>query len=341
MANDARYRASQPLVSVVVRTRNRSRLLTRALDCLANQTYSKIEILVVDHNSTDDTASVVDSYGQGIRYIRHEGHFRDTFNVWRDKIRGEYLSFLDDDDYLLPRCIEKLVRVLDERKEIHVVFARHCMYYPHPDRSEIVAFTPKRDCRNMRRLLLQSNIIPWNAVILRTGCLDNTPPLPEGLVGAFDWFFWIQLEIKGCNFLQIPDVLGIIRMSPDSVQLQSERMSLGGLQCVRHYGGHMTIRQKIANGYYLVHGTRLIRHGLILLENHEGRKGRRYILTGLLSLLPGIRGKSTLPLALLLLYATLVSNPSLARSRMEALFRRPLFRTYAEKKRMERTAIGH
>ena len=63
------------LVSVIIRTWNRSKYLKEAIDSVLNQTYKNIEIIVVDDGSTDNTADIVKAYGEKVRYQiqKHSG----------------------------------------------------------------------------------------------------------------------------------------------------------------------------------------------------------------------------------------------------------------------------
>lgn len=94
-----------PLVSVVIPTRNRSSLLLRAINSVRNQTYTNLEIIVVDDASDDDTEFVVRAVGDPrIRYIRH--HLQKGASAARNtgirEATGVFIAFLDDDDEWLP-----------------------------------------------------------------------------------------------------------------------------------------------------------------------------------------------------------------------------------------------
>ena len=101
LSNVVSPRPSSPLVSVVVPTRNRTVLLARAIRSVRAQTYSNLEIIVVDDASDDDVQSVVESFGDPrIRYIRHSIN-RGGSGARNTGIRaatGEFIAFLDDDD---------------------------------------------------------------------------------------------------------------------------------------------------------------------------------------------------------------------------------------------------
>ena len=97
---------TQPLVSVIIPTYNRAAWLGAALDSVLAQSYPKIEIVVVDDGSTDDTAALVARYGDRVRYQRKpNGGVATARNVGLAAATGELLAFLDSDDVCLPQRI--------------------------------------------------------------------------------------------------------------------------------------------------------------------------------------------------------------------------------------------
>ncbi len=99
--------------SVVITTYNRLSLLQRAIDSVLNQTMES-EVVVVDDCSSDETENYVKSLGKGIVYHRHEvnkGHAA-TVNTGVAKASGDWIKFLDDDDYLAPNCVEEMARAI-------------------------------------------------------------------------------------------------------------------------------------------------------------------------------------------------------------------------------------
>lgn len=103
-----------PLVSTIITTHNRLSLLPRAIESVLNQTYNDLECIVVDDASDDGTEEYCLNR-RDIRYIRIPkseskggNHAR---NIGIEASLGEYIAFLDDDDYWLPQKIEKQVKV--------------------------------------------------------------------------------------------------------------------------------------------------------------------------------------------------------------------------------------
>src|ERR687893_681850 len=90
---------SAPLVSCIVPVFNGERYLQAALDSIFAQTYRSLEVLVVDDGSTDNTAAIVGSYGDRVRYLQQDNHGPSAArNRGIEAATCEFIAFLDADD---------------------------------------------------------------------------------------------------------------------------------------------------------------------------------------------------------------------------------------------------
>jgi GT2 family glycosyltransferase len=116
----ARSSVNAPLVSVVIPCYNQGRFLREALASVARQTYPRVELIVVDDGSTDDTSAVAASCG--VRCIRQENRgVSAARNRGAAAATGEFVVFLDADDRLLPHGLEANVDAFAERPEVALV----------------------------------------------------------------------------------------------------------------------------------------------------------------------------------------------------------------------------
>lgn len=117
--------APRPLVSVIVPSYNGARFLPESLDSILAQSYPRIEILLLDDASTDDTPAVAARYAGRISYVRQPvnlGQF-DNVNDGIARATGELVAVYHADDLYLPRIVEREVAYLEAHPEVAAVFA--------------------------------------------------------------------------------------------------------------------------------------------------------------------------------------------------------------------------
>ncbi len=107
-----------PRVSVIIATYNRAHLLKTAIDSVLGQTYSDHEVIVADDGSTDGTAELVRCYGNRVRYLYQENQGKSVMLNNALKIAaGEWIAFLDSDDYWLPEKLEWQFHAIEKLKQ--------------------------------------------------------------------------------------------------------------------------------------------------------------------------------------------------------------------------------
>ena len=103
------------LVSVITITKNRAKVIQRAIESVLGQTYKNIEHIIIDGASGDDTESVVrKNQDERIKYFKLETDLPPVkcLDLAFEKSKGKYITFLDDDDEYLPHKIEKQITLL-------------------------------------------------------------------------------------------------------------------------------------------------------------------------------------------------------------------------------------
>ena len=93
---------SDELISVIIPTYNREKLLRRAIQSVQRQSYENWEIIVVDNHSEDDTQLFIESLSsEKIKYIKHKnnGIIASSRNIGAEVSKGNFLAFLDSDDW--------------------------------------------------------------------------------------------------------------------------------------------------------------------------------------------------------------------------------------------------
>jgi LmbE family N-acetylglucosaminyl deacetylase len=201
-----------PLVSAIVRSAGRP-TLGAALDSIAKQTYRNIEIVLVDVNGGGAPSGWQDRDGVVLRLCSAKGFDRSAAaNAGLHAATGEYVGFLDDDDWFHPEHIESLVGALRASEARAAYGGVEVIEWPEdasPTRRWVFesAYDPIA--------LICENYIPLNALLLERelvaeGCVfDETFTLYE------DWDFLIQLS-RRTTFHQVAGIGAVYRWPPGS-----------------------------------------------------------------------------------------------------------------------------
>ena len=105
-------------ISVVVPVYNSAPFLRRCIESILNQTYSKIELLLIDDGSTDESGQICDAYAkidERVRVVRQENQgVAAARNRGLDLASGDFVTFVDSDDWIEPVMYERMIRTANE-----------------------------------------------------------------------------------------------------------------------------------------------------------------------------------------------------------------------------------
>lgn len=109
----------EKLVSIIVPVYNREAYVEQCINSLINQTYKNIEIIVVDDGSTDRSGEICETFASEdvrVKVVHQEnGGVSHARNVGVSHAQGEYISFVDSDDYVTPEYVEYLLGLLETK----------------------------------------------------------------------------------------------------------------------------------------------------------------------------------------------------------------------------------
>lgn len=186
------FQLSQPLVTVYIPTHNRASLVCRAVESVLQQSYSNIEIIVIDDGSTDNTYTSLRKYiatGKVV-YLKNETpcgapHAR---NRGIKEAEGEFITGLDDDDYFLPNRIEEMIKAYQPDTSFVTT-----AYKVLETSSNRYIYTKKR--RITFDDILMSNVI-GNQIFVKTDYLRELNGFDETLPAWQDYDMWIRVIRK-------------------------------------------------------------------------------------------------------------------------------------------------
>ena len=169
------YDSNVPTVSVIMNCFNCEKDLREAIDSVFAQTYEDWEIIFwEDKESVDNSEKIARSYGNKLRYFRSDVRLLlyDARNHAVQKARGKYIAILDCDDMWLPTKLEEQIPLLEQDKEVGLVYS-DC-YLFNENGKEKRSFEFKKPYRgNVFTELLFENFINIQTVLIRKEALDS------------------------------------------------------------------------------------------------------------------------------------------------------------------------
>ena len=217
-----------PRASIIIATHSRPQQLPRAVES-ARAAGREVEIVVVDDASSDETAEVCRGLS-GINYVRLDRNQRvaGARNVGLVASRGEYLSFLDDDDTRLPGSLDAQLEALDQEPQAGLIYGQAILgdHEGKAERNSYPADCPQGD---IFWKLLSRNFIPCGSVVFRRSCLSSLGLLDDSIPGLDDWDLWVRIaEIYPIMALETPVIIWR-RSTPASGQGTSRAAGLVSL----------------------------------------------------------------------------------------------------------------
>ncbi|MBA4198260.1 MAG: family 2 glycosyl transferase [Chitinophaga sp.] len=182
-----------PLVSVIICTYNHAKYLPVAINSVLKQDYPNIEIVVVDDGSTDDTSNVVKQFPSIKYHYKQNQGLAKGRNTGIEISSGEYLLFLDADDWLLENAIATNAAYLNNNKEIAFVSGGHISVNAI---GETTSIQQNKVEENHFEKLLEFNYIGMHATVMyRKWALDFYPFAPD-LRGCDDYDSYLGVAAK-------------------------------------------------------------------------------------------------------------------------------------------------
>lgn len=228
-----------PLVSVVFTSYNHHDFLRQALDSIVNQTYSNVEIIVIDDNSTDGSKEILKTYESNPKIFLHlldknTGSYVKASNYGAKFANGEYLLFAQCDDYADPTQIEKLVKGFDKGSNIGVVYSKSNLV-DESDKFICDDFSGReksfrKKCTNdtvitgaeMKDFLAFSCVIPnLSAALIKKELYFKSGGLSEKFIMAADWALWLELT-EFTDFYYITETLNNFRQHSNTIRSKTK-----------------------------------------------------------------------------------------------------------------------
>lgn len=261
---------SKPIISVIVPCYNQVQYLDEALQSVLDQTHENWECLIVNDGSPDNTEEVAKKWvGKDSRFIylyKENGGVSSARNLGIEKAKGDYLQFLDCDDFLEKEKIELSLQEMENNVGVNLVISNFRMFTDNPQ------ITSEPFCHlNAQLFTFENMLYQWNeSFSIQVQCgffhssLFEIIRFPENLAAQEDWIVWVRIFKSGCKVVFLDKPLALYRINTSS------RMMTKGL-CEDHIKACGCFRDYLSGEEYHQFSLQLISRYYKLYEDYKYR----------------------------------------------------------------------
>jgi glycosyltransferase involved in cell wall biosynthesis len=202
------------LITVITPSKNQGKFLAECLRSIYGQSHKSIQHLILDGNSTDETARVANLYPSTFMQEKDSGPAQ-AINRGLDMAEGEVVCWLNADDLFFgPGTLSEVAQIFTEHPEVDVLTGDG--YYISESGNLVKPIIPRDQRRMTGGWLLRGDPFLQPATFWRRNALR----LDERLHYTFDWKLWLEFYRSGLNILYVRKYWALYRLQPDSLTLQ-------------------------------------------------------------------------------------------------------------------------
>lgn len=206
---------NSPLVSVIIPYFNCEKYIAETIESVEKQTYTNVEIIVVNDGSSKPSTAYIEDLIQDKSYIQYfyqeNKGLSSARNVGGKAAKGEFLLFLDADDKIAPRYLQEAIVKILSQPNCKLVYSKAEYFGKQTGSWDLPQYTTFAD-------LLRNNMIYCTA-LHRKSDFTKLGGFDENLSAYEDWDYWIRLLQDGGQVIRIDEVLFSYRKRNDGTSL--------------------------------------------------------------------------------------------------------------------------
>jgi peptidoglycan/xylan/chitin deacetylase (PgdA/CDA1 family)/SAM-dependent methyltransferase len=224
---------SDPTVTVITPAFNAANTLEKTVQSLRDQTFAGWTAILVNDGSTDGTGALIDAWAARDHRVvgvhQEQGGESSARNAGLARASGDWVLFLDADDWLLPSCLERLTRFLADEPDLDVV---HCGWVrvTEDGRRGPPTFAPTD--QELFPVLTRYNCFAVHACLVRRKLVEGVGGFDETLSTCSDWDLWQRIARTGPRYRRVREVLACYRLRPGSAGTLGARLWRDGRRVI-------------------------------------------------------------------------------------------------------------
>jgi GT2 family glycosyltransferase len=202
-----------PSISIVTPSFQQGRFLDRTIGSVVSQRYPKLEYIIQDGGSTDETPAVLERHDHAVTHWEsvHDGGQANGINRGFSRASGEIMAYLNSDDILLPGSLAFVARFFQKHRDVDVIYG-HRILIDEQDRRIGLWVTPPHD----DEMLKWGDCIPQETLFWRRGIWDAAGgTMDESFRFAIDWDLLLRFTERGAKIVRVNRYLGAFRVHPE------------------------------------------------------------------------------------------------------------------------------
>jgi glycosyltransferase involved in cell wall biosynthesis len=232
--------STPPFFSIVIPTHNRAEILNACLNSVLVQTFKDFEVILIDDGSTDNTRELYGNYPDArLRYIYQEasGSAASPRNTGIRYAKGDWICFLDSDDYWYKEKLQKVKKVIETNGNYDVVCHNELQIEKGSDKETVL-------CHGIfygdlyQSLLLIGNCVSPSAVAVKRDMICRHKIVfdeSHDFDTTEDYDFWLNLAFHKARYCFIDDVLGVYVIHGENSFLDFKKHIRNTLNVVRKH----------------------------------------------------------------------------------------------------------
>jgi glycosyltransferase involved in cell wall biosynthesis len=212
---------SSPLISIIIPTYNRADLIGKAIQSILEQTYKNWELIVVDNYSDDNTKDVISAFNDDricMISTPRTGSVAASRNLGLSHSNGEWIAFLDSDDWWFPKKLEFVCKVIKKEPDIinhnlQIVSISHAQLSRKKTKGRKLKEPVYLDLLLNGNSIALSSVVVRKEILLRVGGMNESP----AFFAVEDFDTWLRISQITNRFKYINRVLGAYRLHDGNI----------------------------------------------------------------------------------------------------------------------------